>query len=436
MAIILNSFDGGTSGIAVSTANSGGGSGTAFSSVAGVSFSSGAAVHGPMGAITGPAGTSRYVRHDLTGATAVLARGYFRLAPSTNADTNPLRLGLSTGSVSAVWLGGANTGRLQLMQGSGAATSPAGLLTLGTLYRHELYCKPGSGDGEIRLAVYEGNATTPVWDSGLIGGRTINPLTYAYYGNYATTGAAVEFDSVGAKTDADAVWGAWPVANPAPTLTLTGPQNVTAGAAVQATASATDDGSIASYAWSVVQPSTVTPTLTGASTASVALTAPAAGNLVTLRCVVTDNLGAQTTKTTEVRVRTADQILRPYPLPGTGAAWTRTGGTSDGGAVADSDDGTYLQSPDLAATESARRLRLTCPSGPLSAATLSPKLGTDSGSGKATVRLYEGDTLRQDWPPITLTSTPTATTLTVSPDTMPYIGDWGNLAIEVGVTAS
>jgi hypothetical protein len=222
------------------------------------------------------------------------------------------------------------------------------------------------------------------------------------------------------------------IANTPPSVTVAAFQNVAAAAAVTASVSATDEGSITSYAWTVVAASsTATPTLTNASTATVSFTAPAVGNLVTLQCVVTDDLGASTTVTTEVRVPTSGAFTT-LAIGGTGAAWTNVGGAATGGAaLADALDTTYVESPDYATTESERRWRLQ-PLTPRSALQLTNRNLVTATGGTKKFRLYEANTLREEWTvPQHTTVADDAFTLS-SPGS---ISDWGGLWVAEAVAS-
>jgi hypothetical protein len=231
------------------------------------------------------------------------------------------------------------------------------------------------------------------------------------------------------------------VPNVPPTATITANQTVAASANVTASVSASDsDGTIASYAWTgtrytaTAEPASIT--LTGAATDTVTYTAPAAtGVLDVLTCVVTDNSGGTVTKTTEVRIPTTGDIL-PLRGAGTGVgSWTNTGGAaSEGAALADASNTTYLESPTLSASEVSKRVRLA-PAVPRIGATLTTQVSQDvAGTIVAKVRLLEGAALRQEQ---TLTTTTSAAdqVFTLNTGTIAAITDWGNLFLEWAGTA-
>lgn len=209
-----------------------------------------------------------------------------------------------------------------------------------------------------------------------------------------------------------------------PTVTLTADQNVAAGSTATATADATDDGTIASYAWTVLaSKSSTSPALTGAGTATVTFTAPAAGHVVTLQCVVTDDSGNATTRTTEVRVPKSGNFAT-LAVPGT--TYTNVGGAANtGAALADASDATYAESPSYTATATEFRQRLE-PLVPRTALTITVRHMVTAAGGVKKFRLYEGTTLRQEW---TLTQPTTMTDEALTVTNPGAIVDWGALHI-------
>jgi len=226
-------------------------------------------------------------------------------------------------------------------------------------------------------------------------------------------------------------------ANTPPVVTAGSALTVAPSATATLTFSATDDGTIASRATSFDFPTSGAPSITGGTTGTPSFTAGATlGSLYVARHTATDNLGASSSATQEVRVNLAGSTTaRPLPMDGTGAGtWTKQGGsTTDGAALADESDTTYLESPTISSSEVRRRIRLQ-PSSTRASAQIVNRLGTDTGTANATVRLYEGATLRQSWTHA-LTTTMTDFTDALSSATVASITDWGNLFVEVGVTA-
>lgn len=222
--------------------------------------------------------------------------------------------------------------------------------------------------------------------------------------------------------------------NLAPVVTAGAAQTVTAGAPVTLAFTATDgDGTIASRSTTFDYPTTGAPSITGGTGGTPSFTAGAAGTRYVVRHTATDNLGSTGSATTEVFVPAAGSAnLTPEPGNGTGAAgWTIVGGSAtQGAALADASDTTYVESTELTSTPVARRWRWI-PGSPKASAVITPRFSTSEGAAAATVRLYEGTTLRQTWSGITVTTTPTPATCTVSGATLAAISDWKNLFVEV-----
>lgn len=430
----------GTDGSAITTTTLGTGSVVSLGTGTAI-YSTAAAASGTTGArITNAAGTDALIRLPLSGTTSTQMSGSAMVrVPSGAASNNAVILPrFASGFVCFFYV--TTTGAIEFWRTSTAFEAtilPAASVVAGTYYR--ITWVINSATGVYSIKIYNGATSTTALNA--VSGTAVLNSTAAFasvqlQAGGVSTAKTVDFDTL--VVDDGATTEIVPGANVPPSLTLSANQNVAAGAAVTATATATDsDGSIATLAWSVVSASsTSTPTLTGASTSSVSFTAPAAGNLVTLQCVATDNSGGTTTATTEVRVPlTGSTAAKVLALNGTGGAWTNTGGAAtDGAALGDASDTTYLDSGAVSATEIARRVRLQ-PMNARSDYQLTPmRFGTDTGTANLTVRLYEGATLRQSWTQ-GLTSTITSYAFTLSSATVAAIGDWGNLYLEAAVTS-
>lgn len=222
-------------------------------------------------------------------------------------------------------------------------------------------------------------------------------------------------------------------ANQPPTVTVNQNRTVAPGSTFALSATASDvDGTIASRQWAYDYPSSGGPALTGANTADASATAGAAGSLYVLRHTVTDDGGLTGSATTEVRVPTSGSAtLRPLPGAGTGTgAWAKVGSAaSEGEALADSSDATYVESPAISSTPTRRRWRWQ-PTSARSAASIVLRLGLDSGTAAVIVRLLEGNLTRQSWSQA-ITTTPTDYTFTISAAALAAITDSGNLFLEV-----
>ncbi len=312
--------------------------------------------------------------------------------------------------------------RLTINASASSATEIATLLTdtdPGTWYRILIEISNYT-TGAYTISVFDNLSTTPL--------NTVTGTNAAFAGiSYSVLqigqGAVLPVD---VTVDADYVvfddtTSIGVPSNTPPTVTLSAAQNVAAGSSVNVSATATDpDGSIASYAWTVDYCSTTSPTLTGASTSAVSLVAPAAGNLVVLKCVVTDNNGAATTAFTEVRVTKAGTLT---VLPDdAGKGYTVVNGTytvfgsspNMSAALRDADATTGARSATVTSTPAEARYRLE-PGGTRSSidVTLGGVDKDDAGALTASMKVYNGGTLIGTYPVGTITTTPTDKTIAV-----------------------
>lgn len=400
------------------------------------------AAHGTRSALMTATSTSgaEYLQQSLTATDDLAVDVYIYITAMPSADVGLIWYG--DGALQRVTLELLTTGAIRIRDDAFANQWTSGTtLSLNTWYRVSLFAHRDPSAGTVRAAYYAMDSTTAIADSGLLTGKNTGSTSYTglRIGPKVSTGTTTmtaHFDD----------WGYDPVAtglnppvgaNVDPTADAGTNQNVAASATVNLSGSGNDsDGSIASYAWSFLYPTSGAPSLTGAATATPSFTAGAVGNLYILELEVTDNLGGTGTDTVEVRVPLAGGTeMRPLAGDGTGTGtWTIGGGSaSDGAALNDESDATYVESPTLSGTETNRRVRLQ-PSDPRASASIKNRLWVDAGTGDVTVRLYEGATLRQTWAQA-ITSTPTEYTFTLTGGTISAIGDWGDLYVEVGATS-
>lgn len=437
MGIFFNEFTG-THDVAVTAGNSGSGGAQAFTAVeAGVFYSTTRAVVG-----------SSCARFEATGAVTAGAR--FALANPrdiairfyiymTNDDVDILRVSHATDTTAfTLRMTAADSLRL-VTKGAVTAWTGAQPFPLGEWVRVEMFVQQGttSSSSSVQLAYYAGNSLTPIESvslSSLNLGGDLGALTQVRIGRTsATDHSAIFVDSLAWNTDADATGLIGPPVNSAPIVNAGTDQNVAAGASVGLTATASDsDGSIASYAWSFLYPASGAPTLTGATTATPSFTAGVAGSLYVLQCQVTDNGGASSTDTVEVRVPSSSNFA-PLPMDGIAVgAWTRAGAaTTDGAALADSDDTTYTESPDFTGVSQTEEYRLA-PIVARDTLQFVVRTSVTATGGTRTVSLIDGSTVRQTW---TLTSTTTAGNQTLNVTAPGNIVDWGNLRLRFSVVS-
>ena len=231
----------------------------------------------------------------------MLIRSYIRLAdPLAGAAVQ--RVNVSSGGVTVYSV--ATAGRIRVTYGSNLAISPSAIQA-NVVYRIESFVKEGASDGQIRVAVYEGDATTPWWDSGVIGSQNITGISTLMFGKYDSTSSHVEWDDVGAKTGADAVWGAWPATTSNPTAVSPKYVSVQPGATFTLSGAGSTGGSgntITGWNWAAVWPSSGAPSLSGANTQTATGTAGALGDVYVYRLTVTNSAAATNTSTTNVIV--------------------------------------------------------------------------------------------------------------------------------------
>lgn len=439
MTVVSNNFEGGSNGIAVTTGNSGGSSGTAFDAVfgTGLTYSSADATQGVMGASVA-AGAIGAGQWNLSSVAHVAAKLKFTPKALATADTHLIRIHNGATRVFTVHINAAGKLRVDDATGTSGVFTFSNVLGVGTTYRLEAYVVAGSttSNGTIKVAYYLGSSTTPV-ESAYVNtsantGGSGTVFTLLYLGKYTTSPEAYGFDEFAYDTAATDFIG---ITTTPPTVSTPANQNVAATGAVSVSVTASSSSAtIASYAWSFTYPTSGAPTLTGASTANASFTAGAVGNLYVLQCVVTDSNAVSTTVTTEVRVPTSgDATVLSGAASASVGSWSNVGGASTpADAVADTSDTTYVESATLGTTEFSDRFRLA-PMTARSALNLTVRLAQDtSGSTTVKVRLFEGSTQRQQWTQAITTSFADYALSLTSPGA---VTDWGNLYLEAAATS-
>lgn len=441
--------EGGSDGANVTIANSGT-SGPAISVLvinaastpggsAAVQYSAAAASIGSLGVRITPQTSSTYQRWNISAAGRFGVRRKIRLTgtPTATATFATIRGAGDVGLMGDLRVDSAN--KILVADATGILTASVFTLTNLTTYYAEMFVTKGTGttDGRIELYLYAADGTTLLWsyDSGATRNTGTLDAGVVRIGGVTSASGLTADDIDGIRWGERATGTLGAPANAAPSVTVSATQNVAAGATVNVTSTATDsDGTIASRVWTFDYPASGAPALTGATSASASFTAGAAGSLYILRHTVTDNGGATSFATTEVRVPSSATSVRHLPVDGTGTGtWTKVGGlTTDGATLNDELDTTYIESGVVSATEQRRRVRLA-PMSARSSLTVPERVWQDvAGASTAKFRLYEGGTLRQEWP-ITLTTSPQTFTLGLS--TPGAISDWGNLSLELAVTS-
>lgn len=255
----------GTPGASVTASNHGG---DAFTSVAGglVFDASGSGVvsNATGGALILTASTDR-----------LLVRKYFRFSSLPGGADVRLQGGYySGGGTTYGFLGILNSlvrARQQVIGVSNAGTDPGAALLPDTDYRVENLgvASTNSANGTARMAIYLGDSTTPIWDSGDYTGNTAAATGLFASGRILCTTTTEKIWNVGVKTGTDATWGAWPAAASV-TYSAGADATVDPWEPVTLTGSSTPAGNVS--AWTQVSGPAVT---LGGSGATRTYTAPA-----------------------------------------------------------------------------------------------------------------------------------------------------------------
>lgn len=176
MTIFKTSFDGGTDGAGMTTGNTGGVSGDAFTAVEpALTFSNEWAQTGPLSAKLPAGGVTGYGRWAIpAGSRDYAMRGYARVTGVQTSDT----------IFGRVDVGGANTAQILLNPDSKLRlrVGPVNIWTAEAVFpvdaaiRYEWLLEIGTtaDDGRARVAYYMGDSLTPVEDSGWLTGLSMN----------------------------------------------------------------------------------------------------------------------------------------------------------------------------------------------------------------------------------------------------------------------
>jgi hypothetical protein len=434
MAVVREDFESGTNGAAVTTSN------TIFDAVtAGIVFDNTVKAHGTLSAkFDATTGTGRYCRKNISG-TVIAESVYFRLDGESAADERLVVL-TDTGGTTIAYLVANGAGRLRIgCTGNSNVWTAAAKYPLNTILRADIYVVAGStsSNGIFDVGIYVGDSDTPIeaisHNTGLNiggGGASFGQLRVGKCSG--TLAANAWFDDPRWDLSGTGLLG--PVANAAPTVSLTGNQNLAAGVTATVTVTAADsDGTIASYAAAVdTANSTHNPTLTGATTSTPSFTTPSAPALITLDETVTDNGGATASATTEVRVPVSGSTdTKPINVtPITTGSWSNVGGAANAAAaLGDASDATFLQSDPLTTTPQLYRTR-TGPSTARGTVTVTVRMWVDVGTANAAVKVYEGTTLRASFTQ-GINATPTDYPFPLSDPQVASVSDWGAVWVQV-----
>lgn len=440
MTLKVNSAEGGTTGTGATTGNTGGGSGSAFSAVTpgaggSIAFSNAQAAHGALSYLLTPAAAAActLLLTDGGSSTNFTARFYVRLTGLPSAETIFADVQTVAGAT-VCRLHLTATGALKMVNSAGGTVATfTNTLSLNTWYRVVIFGTVNATTGTMNAALYAADSLTAIETKNQTGVNTGSTAAGRFgLGKNTSAPSMAPFYIDDIAADMSSATEIGPITNVAPTVTADVPiQNVAASAAVALSFTASDpDGSIASRATAYDFPSSGGPSISGGTTATPSFTAGTpAPKLYQVRHTVTDNDGATSSAVAEVRVPTSGDVK---PISGLaavypGSLWTNVGGAADeGAALNDASDSTYVESPALTSTATEMRVRLD-PATTRANLSVTFRVAQDTaGTIVAKGRIYQGNTMLQEWTLPTTTS-PADQVCALSAGTIAAITDWGNL---------
>lgn len=302
MAILkANTFEGGAAGTAVTTGNSGGVSGDAFTLVSApagstLTYASDVVAHGSRSLLVDGSADSSSVYAEWTHTASAQAAYRFYIYPTALPTTSPIIAVVRSASAAAVRVILSGSGKLALQNAAGATVWTAvDALPLNTWSRVELTVVPGASTttGQAHVAYYAADATavTEEFSSAALDAGTVAVSVFRI-GKQSGQTAAFYVDDVAVADTATFI--GVPATNVTPTANA-GPDRLDVEPWAPVTIGGLDsdpDGTIASIAWTQIA-GPATP-LSSTTVASPTLTAPGtlAGTTLTYRKTVTDNGGA------------------------------------------------------------------------------------------------------------------------------------------------
>lgn len=300
MTIYRNTLEGGTDGLAISTANSGGASGNAFTAVASpISFSTEQAHAGSLSMKPSVAANQSYVRWGFSGTRSLAFRAYVYCTTAHTAEYIINRLDVGGNSVVAAVIG--SNSMLRIKSGGTYQWTASSTFPLNQWVRIEFLTEIGTSanDGKARLAYYIGESATPVGDSGWINNLSLSgdtgTVTGALFGkiSLAAYAGSLYMDTLAVNSDSDYTGfiGSALASNHAPTASAGAAQVVNPGSTVTLDGTGSTDsdaGTTLTYSWSFAWPSNSTPTLTGATTGTPSFVAGTHGSIYNVALQVSD----------------------------------------------------------------------------------------------------------------------------------------------------
>lgn len=445
MTLVTNSAEGQVNTTAVTAANSGGASGTAFSLVAKngtlATFSTDHAMHGSESYKLATINASGCILGwtSYNSASGAL-RGYLYM-PALPDVLTPFVCAVNTSSANMAVLYVYPAGNLSVRNGAGTEVlKSTSTLSAATWYRFELQVTAGASTstGTLQAAVYAGDGATAVGDchysSTTTNTGTVN-LGSARFGvpQAVTTANTYYIDDLAANDGATSFIGA-PGVPPVAAFTFGTAARVASFDG--STSSATSPATITGYAWDYGD--------TGTGTGATPTHTYSAAGAYTVTLTVTDSTGLTTPVSHTVNIADATGTVTAQSVTNS-ANWTPSSGTALA-CITDGDPTTFItsQTPPTA-QPLVFILQASTPSntGQPFLVFLTADVEAASTGGTLTAVLKEGSTVRSTIPGITIPAGSGSTVLGQITVTFPWsdvsaitTGGWNNLTVELDVTAS
>lgn len=200
MVVYQNTLEGGTSGVAITTGNSGGASGDAFHAVIGgsaVTFDSTRAAHGGLSAKISPtSGNAANVKYGQAtagvafNATQIAFRYYLYWTGLPSTTYTMFRADDSAGAIKLRLNVGTNGRPILGYAGVATAWTATNAIPINKWVRLEMREVVATSGGSVNFAFYDGDSTTPIDSVDLTGlntgSTTINQVNFGKYGTDTT----------------------------------------------------------------------------------------------------------------------------------------------------------------------------------------------------------------------------------------------------------
>jgi hypothetical protein len=333
MAVILqNNAEGGTNGAAVTTGNSGGTSGNAWTGVTNTwTYTNAQVVKGSLAyQCSQAAGSGAALQWTFAPARTTHYGRLYLYMTAFATQSHPIFKGLLTGFTDAWRVDLTATGQVRLRNSAGTAlTTSTQTITTGAWWRFEWNVISSTTTGQITVNVYNGDQTAASFSVSATNANLGAETDYLQFGPALSspTVPTMYYDEF--VTDDSAYPGPANVANQNPVANAGSNQSVLQGTTVTLDGSGSydPDGTIASYAWTQTAGTTVS--LSSSSVQKPTFTAPTGPATLTFQLIVTDNLGASSSPSS-VTVTVSSSLLKHNTAEGGSDGVTVTTSNSDG----------------------------------------------------------------------------------------------------------